>query len=57
MSVTHKHSANKALAFKLASDRDNFFSDESSLESSDSQNSEKDPCFCAMEIHKIQEKE
>ena len=37
-SGAHKNSANKALAFILASDSNDSFGDESSLESSDSHN-------------------
>ena len=47
MSGSHKYSANEALAFILASDSDSndSFGNESSLDSSDSHDSEEGPCF------------
>ena len=54
-SRAHKHSANKALAFIMASDINDSFGDESSLESSDSHNSEEVPYFRCLEVDKRQE--
>ena len=54
-SRAHKHSANKALAFIMASDINDSFGDESSLESSDSHNSEEVPYFSCLEVDKRQE--
>ena len=46
-SGSQKYSANEALAFVLASDSDSndSFGDESSLDSSNSHDSEVEPCF------------
>ena len=57
-SVAHKYSANEALAtFILASDSEssNWSGDESSLQSSDSSDSEGEPWFRDREVDKIQE--
>ena len=50
----HKYSAYEAAAFTLASDSESngVFGIESTLESSDSYDSEKEPCFPGMEIDK-----
>ena len=54
-----KYSANEALAFSLASDSDSndSFHDESSLDSSNSHDSEEQPCFHSTEVDKMQEKD
>ena len=56
-SGAQKYSANEALALILASDSEsNYpFDDESSLESSDSYDSEEEPCLRGMEVDEIQE--
>ena len=54
-SGAHKYSANKALAFILASDSNDSFGDESSLEFSDTHNIEEEPYFRGMEVDEIQE--
>ena len=55
-SGSHKYSANEALAFILASDSDSndSFGDESSLDSSDSHDSEEERCFRGTELDEIQ---
>ena len=52
---SHKCSANDALAFILASDSDSndSFGDESSLDSSDSHDSEEERCFRGTEVDEI----
>ena len=57
-SGSHKYSANEALAFILASDSDSndSFGDESSLDSSDSHDSEEQRCFRGTEVDEIQGK-
>ena len=54
-----KYSANEALAFILASDSDSndSFGNESSLDSSDSHDSEEGPCFRGTEVDEIQGKD
>ena len=58
-SRSHKYSANEALAFILASDSDSNDSlgDESSLDSSDSHDSEEEPCFRGREVDEKQGKD
>ena len=58
-SGSDKYSANEALAFILVSDSDSSdsFGDESSLDSSDSHDSEEEPCFCGTEVDEIQGKD
>ena len=58
-SGSHKYSANEALAFILASDSDSndSFGDESSLDSSDSHDSEEERCFRGTEVDEIQGKD
>ena len=58
-SGSHKYSANEALAFILASDSDSndSFGDKSILDSSDSHDSEEEPCFRGTEIDEIQGKD
>ena len=53
----HKYSAYEAAAFTLAShsESNGVFGIESTLESSDSYDSEKEPCFPGMEIDKTQQ--
>ena len=55
-SRAQKYSTNEAVAFILASDSESnhLFGDESSLELSDIYDSEKNPCFCGMEVDEIQ---
>ena len=55
-SGVHKYSAYEAAAFILASDCENngAFGDELILESSDSYDSEEEPCFPDMEVDKTQ---
>ena len=57
-SGSHKYSANEALAFILASDSDesDSFGDESSLDSSDSHDSEKESGSRGTEVDEIQKK-
>ena len=57
-SRSHKYSANEALAFILASDSDSNdqFGDESSLDSSNSHDSEEEPCFHGTEVDKTRYK-
>ena len=57
-SGSHKYSANEALPFILASDSDSNDSlgDESSLDSSDSHDSEEQRCFRGTEVDEIQGK-
>ena len=54
-----KYSDNEALAIILVSDSDSndSFGDESSLDSSDSHDSEEEPYFHGTEVHEIQEKD
>ena len=56
-SGVHTYSAYEAAAFILASDSkgNDAFGDESTLESSNSCDSEKEPCFSAMEVDKTLE--
>ena len=58
-SGSQKYSANEALAFILAfgSDSNDSFGDESSLDSSNSHDSEVEPCFPGTEVDEIQEKD
>ena len=56
-SGAHKYSAYEAAAFILASDSESndVFRDESTLQSSDSYDWEKEPCFPGMQVDKTQE--
>ena len=56
-SGSHKYLANEALAFILPSDSgsNDSFVDESSLNFSDSHDSEKELCFCGTEVDEVQE--
>ena len=58
-SGSQKYSANEALAFILSSDRDSSdsFGGESSLDSSNSHDSEEQPCFRGTEVDEIQEED
>ena len=59
VSGSHEYSGNEALAFILASDSDSndSFGDESSLDSSDSHDSEEKPCFHDTEVDEMQEED
>ena len=57
MSGVHKYSAYEAATFILVSDSEsnNAFVDESTLESSDSYDSEEEPCLLGIEVGETQE--